>query len=162
MPTWVSIASLKNKSLCSLCLERSLEPIFLHSTFLCYLCACLGSAPLDTKTLCSLVTLSYLISQDCSSVNSKAPDYREGLKFLFWPLPKVLNVNWELALSISSCTFSFVSEFSDSPLLVFWTIGSSWLFFGPSWSFAIPLPPLVSEMMDSIQKPSFRSLKSVT
>ena len=40
-------------------------------------------APLDTKILCSLVTLSCLISQDCSSLISKAPDFREGLKLWF-------------------------------------------------------------------------------
>lgn len=113
----------------------------LHSSVLsmCLFGLC---APLDTKTLCSLVTLSCLISQDCSSLISKAPDFR-GLKLWFWPSPKVLNVNWELALSRSSYTFSFVSEFSNSPLLVFWTIGPSWLFFQPSCSFSIPLPPFV-------------------
>lgn len=88
-------------------------------SFVLSMCLCGFCAHMDTKTLCSLVTLSCLISQSYSSVNSKAPDFREGLKLLFWPLPKVLNMNWELALSIPSCTFSFVSEFSDSPLLVY-------------------------------------------
>lgn len=88
---------------------------------------------------------------------SKALGFRWGFEILCWPLPKVLTVNRKLSLSRPHCTFSLMSEFNGFLLLSVWNTSFSSLFW-PSCSIAVPMPPFVSELMDLVQKPSFKSL----